>query len=204
MESLQDFTQQSVTDLRGLENASDVRELIVYACPLGDLGDRLERYFQQSRHSCGPNLAHRYMPHCTLTGFFHDEGRSIPFYIDALDRALQAISKLGTPEIAVTGAISQPDFHYLTVESNWLKQLMFEFVHHATSATRLDALRLKDCLHVSLAYGFVPSEHYKLQAIAVDCIDWQVPTQWQLRLHERRTDNHWLCYRSWDLTCVPI
>ena len=203
MECLNGFKQQSVTDLRGLENAIDIRELIVYACPLGELGDRLERYFHRVRQRCGPNTAHQYMPHCTLTGFFHDRGRSIPLYIDALDRAVQATSKMGSPDIAVTGITFKPDFHYLTVESNWLQQLMVEFANRANSATRLDALRLKDGLHVSLAYGFAPNQHRSLQAIAAETVNWQAQTEWQLRLYERQEDNGWLCYRCWNLSELP-
>ena len=45
-------------------------KLIVYACPVGELAEQLETYFSKSRLACGPNQAHQYMPHCTLTGFF--------------------------------------------------------------------------------------------------------------------------------------
>ena len=197
------FKQQSVADLRGLEHASDIRELIVYACPLGELGDRLERYFHRVLQKCGPNTAHHYMPHCTLTGFFHDRGHSIPLYIEALDRAVSSTSKLSSLDIAVTGVTFKPDFHYLTVESTWIELLMQEFERQATSPTRLDALRLKDGLHVSLAYGFAPDRHRSLQAIAAEIVDWQAPTEWQLRFYERQKDNSWLCYRCWNLSESP-
>ena len=203
MECLKGFKQQSVADLRGLEHASDIRELIVYACPLGELGDRLETYFHRVRQKCGPNSAHHYMPHCTLTGFFHDRGHSIPLYIEALDRAVSSTSQLSSLDIAVTGVTFKPDFHYLTVESTWLELLMQEFARQATSPTRLDALRLKDGFHLSLAYGFAPNWHHRLQAITAETLDWQAQMEWQIRFYEREKGNRWLCYRSWDVSESP-
>ena len=62
-------------------------KFIVYACPVGELNKQIERYLYQSSELYGANSAHKYMPHCTLTGFFNTELYSIPIYIEALDKA---------------------------------------------------------------------------------------------------------------------
>ncbi|MEO0802793.1 MAG: hypothetical protein AAFY57_11025 [Cyanobacteria bacterium J06642_2] len=66
LDAVQDNNEEAVTDLR---------ELILYACPVGSLVEQLDCYFQKSLQLCGHNTAHLYMPHCTLTGFFHDVGK---------------------------------------------------------------------------------------------------------------------------------
>ncbi|MGC1309940.1 MAG: hypothetical protein WA885_22160 [Phormidesmis sp.] len=50
-----------------------VHQLILYVCPTGPMARQIETYFEQSQQRYGPNAAHAYMPHCTLTGFFEDE-----------------------------------------------------------------------------------------------------------------------------------
>ena len=62
-------------------------KFIIYACPMGKLNSQLEDYFNKSRQLYGENTAHKYMPHCTLTGFFTDESSAIPIYVEALDKA---------------------------------------------------------------------------------------------------------------------
>jgi hypothetical protein len=57
-----------------------VQVYIVYACPIGALTEEIEHYFAQSLELYGPNAVHKYMPHCTLTGFFHDESGSLSIY----------------------------------------------------------------------------------------------------------------------------
>ncbi|CAN5634059.1 hypothetical protein BH23CYA1_BH23CYA1_13090 [soil metagenome] len=45
-------------------------QFIFYACPTGPLAQQLATSFERTQRICGPNTAHAYMPHCTLTGFF--------------------------------------------------------------------------------------------------------------------------------------
>ena len=42
------------------------REFIVYACPLGTLGNQLDEYMEQTLYRCGRNGAHKSDPHVTL------------------------------------------------------------------------------------------------------------------------------------------
>lgn len=176
------------------------RELIVYACPTGAISTQLATYFQRSQTECGPNTAHRYMPHCTLTGFFHDESESVPMYVDSLERSLTKAKPTRLDQvIAITALTFQPEFHYLKLESEWLLGLVREFRDRAHSTTRTDALRLKGWLHLSLAYGFPPEQCLPLQRLAAEAVDLRSPVDWDLRFYERHPDNTWTCHQSWKL-----
>lgn len=175
---------------------------IVYACPMGELADQLDRYFQQSLTRCGENAAHRYMPHCTLTGFFQDEEATIPLYVQALDRALMEALPCPNPVITIQQLTFNQDWHGLELQSDWLKSMIASFANFAISPTRLDALRLKNWLHLSLAYEFPPEQSETLIQLAQNYIKIQSPVQWELRFYQRHPDYHWTCHHSWRLNPI--
>ncbi len=179
---------------------SPIRELIVYACPIGDLAKQIELYFELSRYHVGLNPAHAYMPHCSLTGFFHDHFEVIPFYISILNQVLiQARSTQPDPVIQIQELILWPEFHGLALQSDWIKQVIIEFARQAPSATRRDDLRPKDWLHLSLAYEFGPDQAELLTQLAQAQIDLQQPVGWELRFYERHRKNQWTCHACWPL-----
>jgi hypothetical protein len=175
-------------------------ELIVYACPTQALSDQLALYFEHARAQCGPNTAHRYMPHVTLTGFFHDSAASVPFYAEQLRAARAQHQPAPDPPLAVAGLEINPEFHGLLIESAWVKQVMATFATlAAASPTRSDALRVKDWLHLSLAYGFPAEQHPALATLARELVDPRAPVGWDLRLYERRPADEWALHASWGL-----
>jgi hypothetical protein len=175
-------------------------ELIVYACPTGALADQLERYVVRAQAECGPNTAHRYMPHVTLTGFFHDLEASAPFYAAQLGAALADLQPAPAPPLAVAGLEINREFHGLLIESAWAKRVTARFAELAhDSPTRSDALRVKDWLHLSLAYGFAAEQHDALAALARELVDPRAPAGWELRLYERRPGDAWVLHESWGL-----
>ena len=181
--------------------------LIVYACPTGELAEQIEQYFQQSLAVCGANAAHRYMPHCTLTGFFQDEETAIPLYVQALDDALNQAQPYPTPAITIQQLTFRPDWHGLELQSDWLKQAIATFATLAVSPTRPDALRLKDWLHLSLAYEFQAEQSKALLQLAQKHIHLQSPVRWEVRFYQRHSsphspDQHWTCHQSWQLDSV--
>jgi len=176
------------------------REYILYACPLGALGEQIDRYFVRSRALYGPNLAHAYMPHCTLTGFFHDEPSSLQGSIAALDAAYSAIPwSSGSPVVQIRDMMLSSEFHGLLLESELLRALAADFAQRAISPTRRDAIRLKDWLHLSLAYGFQQEQHEPLAALAREMINLRAPVRWSLRFYERHPDGLWTCHAHWPL-----
>ncbi|WP_204141220.1 hypothetical protein [Halomicronema sp. CCY15110] len=171
-------------------------KLIVYACPVGQLAEQLDVYFAQSRVACGPNAAHQYMPHCTLTGFFEDTTSSIPAYADGLARSRQQHWRSQPhPPIVITGLTFRENWHGLELSSAWLQQWMGDFDRTVTAPTGSAPLRLKSWLHLSLAYGFDHTHHTTLQELAQTLIDPQSPVEWELRLYERHADGTWTCHQ---------
>lgn len=175
-------------------------KLIVYACPVGELAEQLETYFSKSHHACGPNQAHDYMPHCTLTGFFEDVTSSVPKYTQALERSLKRYRRSQpTPPLEVIDLKFGDNWHGLELSSDWLKKLILDFVCTATSPTRKSPLRPKDWLHLSLAYGFGPEQAATLQTLAQEVVDPQAPTGWELRFYQQNPDRSWLCHQRLKL-----
>src|SRR5687768_6777172 len=130
-----------------------VGKFIVYACPTGLLAEQVSTYFRAAKTAFGHNPAHDYMPHCTVTGFFHDKHSSLPMYREALARAMEHLSaERPQPTVRVTAALFREDFHGLTLDSPWLKALAADFARHAHSPSRREPLRLKEWLHLSFAY----------------------------------------------------
>jgi hypothetical protein len=178
----------------------DMHEYIVYACPVGELADQLTHYFAASRKLIGPNAAHRYMPHCTLTGFFHDDPESIHLYCAALEAALRrARPSQSIPVLTILNMVFRTDFHGLLLDGPWLKALIADFAHSVDAPRRRDALRLKGWLHLSLAYGFPPEQHGALAELANTVVDVAAPVAWELCVYERRVDDAWLQHARWPL-----
>ena len=174
--------------------------LIVYACPVGPLATQIEAYLQQSQQNYGPNSAHAYMPHCTLTGFFCDKESAIPHYIHVLNHILSNdLSDIPSPSITIQQMAFQPNWHGLILGAEWLKQLIVSFAQQADSATCTEPLRLKDWLHLSLAYDFSPADAPALQQMATELIDITAPVSWELRFYQRANNCEWTCHKSWPL-----
>ena len=182
------------------DRGDQAHTFIVYACPLGELADQIDHYFAVSRAVCGPDAAHDYMPHCSLTGFFHDDLDAIPAYIEALDAALRRTRPMQpVPVLTIDRIELREDFHGLLLSSPWLQALSADFVRSVCSPTRRDALRLKNWLHLSLAYTFRAEQQTTLADLARTIVDITAPVSWELRFYERHTDGSWECHASWRL-----
>ncbi len=175
-------------------------ELIVYVYPVGALADQINAYMERARIECGENAAHAYMPHITLTGFFHDRAASIPMYFASLSAAVaQARLIRPTPILNINEMRLGEQFQGLLIESPWLKQLAANFSRMTLSVTRTSAVRLKVDLHLSLAYQFPPEQAEHLARLARDMVDIAAPTSWQLRFYEREAAGQWLLHGLWKL-----
>jgi len=177
-------------------------KLIVYACPVGPLAERIEQYFAASRRCCGPNAAHEYMPHISLTGFFQDDPGTVWRYREALQRALAAQHPFPPPVVTLTGPRLAPGFHRLDVRAPSLRDLAADFARRASGTTPGDVIRSKEGLHLSLAYGFPPEQEQPLSRLARRLIDTTLPVSWELRLYEHRARGAWTCHARWSLTGV--
>ena len=178
-------------------------KFIVYACPVGELANQLDTYFAKSRLMCGPNSAHSYMPHCTLTGFFEEQTVAVPAYVQKLERSYKRLQRSRPqPVVEIKGFSFRSDWHGLELESNWLKKVMVDFACTATSPTRTSPIRLKEWLHLSLAYDFPGDQSDTLAMLAQDLIDPTTPVCWELRFYQRNPDNRWVCHQNLKLESV--
>ncbi|WP_129672115.1 hypothetical protein [Candidatus Chloroploca sp. Khr17] len=165
---------------------SSLARLIVYACPLGPLAEQIAAFYDASRAQFGPNKAHAYPPHITLTGFFQDEAAAIPVYASALAAAwTTAMVQRPDPPVIVTELACTEAFHGLLIVSPWLESLTADFAARAVSPTRHEAIRLKSQLHLSLAYGFNATDGPALGAMAQAMVDPAAPVQWEVQLYEQ-------------------
>lgn len=171
-------------------------QFIVYACPTGELNTQLETYLQLSKEQCGANNAHKYMPHCTLTGFFTDRLSSADYYIEALDEAYKKSDR--AYEIKIKQLVFNPEWHGLELQAEEIKNLIKDFVRLETSPTRQENIRRKDWLHLSLAYGFESCDRAKLEMLARETINLSADVAWELRFYQRLQGN-WNCLKTWIL-----
>ncbi len=175
-------------------------ELILYACPLGPLAEQIKRYFDTAKTRFSWNPANDYMPHCSLTGFFHDYKDAITSYIYAMDMVMYHNRKtMPSPAMTVSEFQFREDFHGLILSSDWLLQLTADFAVIAPASTRKDDLRLKRWLHLSLAYQFPEAEHHRRTALAQKLVTPEAPVSWNLCFYQRHPDNRWTCHGQWPL-----
>lgn len=174
-------------------------KLIVYACPLGALAQRIDSFYARSAAEVGKNTAHRYPPHITLTGFFHDEPASVPRYTAALEQALER-ARPTRPELPFTITALEINSYFvgLLLNSPWAEGLIADFAATVVSPTRHDALRLKSNLHLSLAYSFPPEQQAPLTTLAHELVDLSLPVAWELRFYEQLKEE-WICHARWAL-----
>ena len=173
--------------------------LIFYACPTGPLAAQIEAYLNLSAEICDRNAAVAYMPHCTLMGFFQDELTQIPSYLETIEQTLFSYRSRGFDlAIAIEQLSFRANWHGLELQADWLKQFAADFANKAVSPTRAEPLRLKDWLHLSLAYDFEPECAPRLIE-AARVIDISAPVAWELRFYQRDLDNCWQCHGRWLL-----
>ena len=173
---------------------------IIYACPVGELNNQLEAYFTKSLQLYGENTAHKYLPHCTLTGFFTDELSSVLFYIEALNKAyIKTKNNNLSLDIEIKQLTFNKNWHGLELQADGLKELIANFAQIENSPTRTEKIRLKDWLHLSLAYDFDCQDGEKLKALATELIDLNSKINWELRFYQKNPDWTWKCLQSWSI-----
>lgn len=177
-------------------------ELILYACPSGPLARQIDQYFKTVKKTTAFswNPANDYMPHCTLTGFFHDTLDTIPAYVATIDAVMRRNRPtMPTPVMGVNGFLFREDFHGLTLSSDWLLHITADFASAAPSASREDKLRLKSWLHLSFAYQFAETEHLERMTLARQIVNISAPAAWHLCFYQRLSSNRWVCHAQWPL-----
>jgi ubiquitin-associated SH3 domain-containing protein len=176
------------TDLVGALGAR--RELILYATPTGELAESIDRYFAEVDASAGTTTAQTYPPHCTLTGFFRRSHAGAEAAIAAMGRGIDAAGPVPDDAVEVVGLTATEEWVGLELRSPWLLSLTAAFAAEDRPEPGDEALRLKDWLHLSLAYGVDELDAHT--ALANQLVDPTRPAGWEVAVWERRANAHWI------------
>lgn len=176
-----------------------VSELILYACPTRELAKEIDEVFIKLADR--PTTAQRYPPHCSLTGFFHDDTHAVPVYVQAAEAAVgAAVAANRSVAVEVVALRTEVTWIGLEIRSPDLQALATDFARRVADVpTRVDDIRLKDWLHVSLAYGHQPDEHDELAELITGRVDPLADVGWELRLYERANET-WTARGAWPLS----
>jgi len=167
-------------------------ELILYLTPEGQLGDQCAQFFRDSARSLGVTTAHSYPSHVTLTGFF----RRAPERLDEIRSELGGIlaePRLAPPEaVEILGLVRTAAWVGLEVRSAWAHELTSTIVDRHRVLAGEDALRPKDWLHLSLAYGLCEDQQLDdFVSMAEAIVDPAAAVEWRVGLWERVADGSW-------------
>lgn len=171
----------------------DRRELILYATPTGPLADAIMAYFERV-DELGSTTAQSYPPHCTLTGFFRRDSNGTDRVAAELAVAIRRAGPPPVEWVEVVQLMVTDRWVGLELRSPWMLDFTARFVDEHGRRPGDDPIRLKDWLHLSLAYGLPElGPHARL---ACDMIDPSLDVGWELALWERHPDQTWTRYWS--------
>lgn len=170
------------------------KRYIIYACPTGNLADQLAAYFMRSRELCGPNSAHDYMPHCSLTGFFSlKQGVAARWATTVQDLLPAMLDSMPKPPVQIVDMVFRRKIHCLELHSEWLMRVTSKII--STVEVELGPMnaKKKGDLHLSLAYGFDERDAPRLQRLATDTICIESRVGWNLRCYSRDENKQFEC-----------
>lgn len=163
----------------GASSAS--RELILYATPTGPLAQCCSAYFEWAGNA--PTAAQEYPPHCTLTGFFRRGGPRADTLIERTKAIVAAAGPVPDDAVEVVSLLTTDEWVGLELRSPWMLALAAEVAGADQPVGAEDALRLKDWLHLSLAYGIEDLSDHATRARG--SVDIELAVGWEVALWER-------------------
>ena len=161
------------------------RQLILYATPAGPLADACERYYSAAS-AIGPTAAQTYPPHCTLTGFFHRSPHQADQVIAEMKALISDAGRVPDGAVGVEGPTVIEGWVGLELASPWLADLTARIVACHRLRPGDDALRPKNWLHLSLAYGIAsPARVEPFAELAQELVTPAAPAVWEVAVWER-------------------
>lgn len=164
-------------------------ELIFYATPTGELAAACDRYFAAAT-ALGPTTAQTYPPHCTLTGFFRRPAERVAEITAEIQQVIADAGPVPDDAVSYLGLLDRPGWVGFELRSLWLAERTADVVLAHRLQPEDDALRPKDWLHLSLAYGVGDIDPYRNLATEHP-LDPAPGGGWELALWERRADGAW-------------
>jgi len=184
-------------------SSSEDRRFIIYLepSPTSELTKSIKTFYRLSRLKCGPNEAHMYHPHCSMTGFLSLKPHQFPLVISTITKNLNSwlpvYEHFPSPNIASVSANSSRVVLKLDVPP-FYHALVSNLVEVVAPFTRL---RPKSLNHISLAYlnkhvktssEFSKIDIDTLTELAHNTVVLDAPVAWDIVLYEQT-------YKSKDL-----
>lgn len=160
-------------------------ELIIYATPTGELANACDAYFARACE-LGATTAQTYPPHVTLTGFFRRSSVRREQIREVVGDWIDTSGHPPADAVTVDRLGIHDDWIGLEVSSPWLIDWTAALAERLPALPDEDALRLKDWLHLSLAYGIDELDAYR--ELALDLVEPTASAEWEVALWERSAD----------------
>jgi hypothetical protein len=167
------------------------REYILAMCPVGRLANQIGTFLQQSKMKHGPNEAHfnNLLPFIKLSPFFKLPDSQLVNLHKAFDiffndprRSLLRLNEVNL-DLHVT---PQMILLYPDIDSeNLIKEILSTFYKTAFKFIEHEILPYSKQLHLVLGYNFDPEIKRSLEELAIQHINYRVPSEWELRLYSR-------------------
>lgn len=166
-----------------------IRELILYAVPRGPLAAACDRYFEAAT-TLGATTAQAFPPHCTLTGFFRRSPKRADAVLAEIAAVVAAAGPVPSDAVSVVDLIRGDRWIGLELESPWLRSLTADVITAVDVRPGEDALRPKEWLHLSLAYGI--DELAAHADLATEIVETGLPVEWDVAVWERSAGPRWV------------
>jgi hypothetical protein len=173
------------------DSVTSSREYILVMCPVGRLANQIGTFFQQSKMKHGPNEAHfnNLLPFIKLSPFFKlpdsqliNLHKAFDMFFNEPRRNLLRLNEINL-DLHVT---PQMILLYPDIDSeNLIKEILATFYKTAFKFIEHEILPYSKQLHLVLGYNFDTEMKRSLEELAIQHINYRVPSEWELRLYSR-------------------
>jgi len=165
---------------------ANLNEVILYATPTGDLLAWCNDYFHIA-DQLGGTEAQKYPPHCSMTGFFHRSTSRLNEAVWALGNL--DVKSVDIPIDSLNISLDKPSWLGIEIGSESLSSIISLFSSNYKNLSDEDPIRVKEWLHLSLAYGVEDIGPFKEALIDMDALPSE--PSWEISLWQRHRHNLW-------------
>lgn len=179
---------------------SGLRELILYATPTGDLQRQCDAYFEHLNLRGWHTTAQTYPPHITLTGFFWRSPATHAQVVRSVGAVVEEFGPIEPDAVRIERIGHHDAWVGLEISSQALADLTHRVVGADIYNPDEDAMRPKDWLHLSLAYGDLAggAKLTDLANLARVLVDPNASAGWEVGLWERLPNGRAVHGANWQ------